>query len=220
MEDLFNRGLPKWPQMLVTGPRIREELALEVIRRTDLWFTSAVGCNDRAGDRKLAQRFRMPHYIDYSVPLPDDFNWEVREDRSNLWKSNWGVIETSYVRNRWIGSSYSYGPYGWCHPDGQIYFIDNVGNWPSVGDIFEDWQRLAEAFPFLALTATLMSGESCEDNTHSVVSMVVAEGRVKLVEPLVVTSTSPRRIMPTQRCERYPFSEEVMLAWERKAACL
>lgn len=30
-EELLNRGLPKWPQMLVTGPRLPEELALKVM---------------------------------------------------------------------------------------------------------------------------------------------------------------------------------------------
>jgi hypothetical protein len=131
-EELLNRGLPKWPQMLVTGPRLPEDLALEVIRRTDSWFVLGYGCNDHHGDRRLAQRFRMPHYEDPAVRRPEGFDWRAYWDRENRWKRAWGAIETQYVRNNWIGSSFIYGPHGWCHPDGRIHYIDNVGKWPSV----------------------------------------------------------------------------------------
>jgi len=226
--DLINRGLPKWPQMIVTGPRLREDLALEVIRRTDSWFVSGHGCDDHDGDRRLAQRFRMPHFVDYAERHPDGFDWRAHWERCERWKKVWGAIETSYVHNNWIGSSFIHGPHGWCHPHGQIYHIDNVGKWPSVADIRADWQMLATAFPFLILTVTLMSGESCDDNTRPVVAMAVADGQVKLMEPDVGDHGAPRRdfdgtavaelfmLSPAHR-ERYPFGEAVMLAWERKA---
>jgi hypothetical protein len=190
-ENLLNRALPKWPQMVVTGTRLREDLALEVIRRTDAWFVSGHGCNDRDGDRRLAQRFHMPHFHDYSVRHPDGFDWKAHWDRCDRWKTAWGAIETEYVRNNWIGSSFIYGPHGWCHPDGQIYYRDNVGKWPSIEEIRADWQTLLTAFPFLCLTVTLMSGESCEDHTEPVVSMRVADGQVQLVEPATGPTCSP-----------------------------
>ena len=237
-EDLLSRGLPKWPQMIVTGPRLREDLALEVIRRTDSWFVSGHGCNDRDGDRRLAQRFRMPHFHDYSVRPPADFDWRAHWDRGDRWKKAWGAIETQYVRNNWIGSSFIHGPHGWCHPDGQIYYVDNVGKWPSIEEIRADWQTLATAFPFLILTVTLMSGESCEDDTRPIVAMTVAEGQVKLMEPASGAATTAEEILhhgPPRRAfdeavaallvtlhpahrERYPFREEVLRAWEKKAA--
>lgn len=40
MENLLDRGLPKWPQMLVTGASVTKEQALEIIRRTDSFFSS------------------------------------------------------------------------------------------------------------------------------------------------------------------------------------
>lgn len=227
-EDLLNRGLPKWPQMVVTGPRLREDLALEVIRRTDSWFVGGHGCNDRDGDRRLAQRFRMPHFQDYAERHPEGFDWRAHWDRCERWKTAWGAIETNYVHNNWIGSSFIHGPHGWCHPDGQLYYIDNVGKWPSVEEILADWQLLARAFPFLILTVTLMSGESGSDDTRPVVAMAVADGQVRLMEPNVGDHGTPRRnfdetaaaaivmLRPAQR-ERYPFREEVMLAWEKKA---
>jgi hypothetical protein len=227
-EELLMRGLPKWPQMIVTGPRLREDLALEVIRRTDAWFVSGDGCNDRDGDRRLAQRFRMPHFHDYAVRQPDGFDWKAHWDRCDRWKTAWGAIETEYVRNNWIGSSFIHGPHGWCHPDGQLHYIDNVGKWPSIEEIRADWQTLATAFPFLILTVTLMSGESCEDDRRPIVAMDVADGQVSLKEPTIGAHGAPRREFgaaeaavlfdrhPAQR-ERYPFREEVLLAWEKKA---
>lgn len=227
-EELLHRGLPKWPQMIVTGPRLREDLALEVIRRTDSWFVSGYGCNDRDGDRRLAQRFRMPHYHDYAIQRPADFNWSAFYERGDRWQEAWGAIRTQYVHNTWIGSSFIHGPYGWCHPDGQIHYVDNVGKWPSIEEIRDDWQTLATAFPFLILTVTLMSGEGCEDDTRPVVSMAVADGHVRLMEADVGDHGAPRRevdhaamlavfSLPPAYRERYPFREDVLLAWEQKA---
>ena len=226
--NLLNRGLPKWPQMIVTGPSIAEDLALEVIRRTDAWFVSGQGCNDHAGDRRLARRFRMPHFRDHSVQHPDDFDWGAHWDRGERWTKAWGAIATTYVRNSWIGSSFIHGPHGWCHPDGTLHHIDNVGKWPSVEEIRTDWQTLATAFPFLVLTVTLMSGEECEEDARPVVAMRVADGQVRLMEPAIVgLRRQPRRDFgeavevtftrhPSQR-ERYPFREETLIAWEKKA---
>ena len=221
-------GCRNGPRWCVTGPRLREDLALEVIRRTDSWFVSGHGCNDRDGDRRLAKRFRMPHFNDYSVQRPADFDWHGYWDSSERWRKAWGAIETQYVHNYWIGSSFIHGPHGWCHPDGQIYYIDNVGKWPSIEDVRDDWQKLATAFPFLILTVTLMSGESCEDDTRPIVAMDVADGQVTLRDPIVGDHGAPRRdfdataaaslfTLPSAQRERYPFREEVLIAWEKKA---
>ncbi|HSX23274.1 MAG TPA: hypothetical protein VLE97_10925 [Gaiellaceae bacterium] len=225
--NFLNRSLPKWPQMVVTGQRLREDLALEVIRRTDTWFISGHGCNDRDGDRRFAERFRMPHFHDYAERHPEGYDWRAHWDRCERWKKAWGAIETEYVRNSWFACSFIHGPHGWCHPDGEISYIDNVGKWPSVEEIFTDWQTLATAFPFLTLTATLMSGESCESDTHAVVAIAVAEGQARLVEPRVGGRPPQREFgsgeaaalflfHPAHR-ERYPFREEVLRAWETKA---
>jgi hypothetical protein len=223
-EELLDRGLPKWPQMVVTGKRISEEFALEVIRRTDNWFVRASGCNDREGDRRLAKRFRMPHFYDSANPTPQREDWKL----SARWKEAWKTIETQYVTNAWIGSSFIYGPHGWCHPDGTIYYIDNVGKWPSIADVRADWELLATSFPFLDLRVTLMSGEQCEEDTRPVVTMCVLDGQVRLVEPIAdLDHRTPQRdmygaglaigmIQPALR-ERYPFREEVMASWERMA---
>jgi hypothetical protein len=223
-EELLKRGLPKWPQMVVTGKRISEEFALEIIRRTDRWFVNASGCNDRDGDERLAKRLRMPHFFRYDPARPDRReDWQL----SARWKEAWKTIETQYVHNSWIGSSFAWGPHGWCHPDGRISYYDNVGKWPSIEDVRADWQLLATAFPFLDLRVTLMSGESCEEDTHPVVTMCVLDGQVRLAEPITdVDHRMPPRdlhaatlgfsVSAAQR-ERYPFRPDVMEAWERMA---
>jgi hypothetical protein len=229
VNDLLDRVLPKWPQMIVTGSRLSEDLALEVIRRTDSWFVTGDGCNDRDGDRRFAKRFRMPHFQDFAKSHPKDFDWRAHWDHCDRWRKAWGAVETEYIHNSWFASSFIYGPHGWCHPDGEISYVDNVGKWPSVGDILTDWQTLATAFPFLTLTATLMSGESCEADTSAIVSIVVAEGHAHLAEPHI--GARPRRefgmndaaalfTRPPARRERYPFREEVLRAWEEKAVAV
>ena len=223
--DLINRGLPKWPQMLVTGPKLSRGVALEVIRRTDSWFVNGYGCNDRDGDRRFAKMFCMPHYRDFSEPVPGGDYWE----RCERWKKAWGVIETQYVHNTWFASSFIHGPHGWCHPDGQIQFIDNVGKWPSVAAIRDDWQKLADAFPFLILTATLMDDEECVEDRKAIVSIVVADGEVRLMEPDLGDHEPPCRSMdsfatlfmlPAAQRERYPFDKATLDAWTEMAVAV
>lgn len=38
--ELMERSLPKWPQMIVTGTPVSEMQALEIIRRTDVFFVT------------------------------------------------------------------------------------------------------------------------------------------------------------------------------------
>ena len=92
-------------------------------------------------------------------------------------------IETEYVWNNWVSSCFIGGPHGWCHPDGTIGYSTNVGKWPEVSDVYDDWTKLAEAFPFLEVEATLMSGEDCEIFTEPVVSMLIRNGTVELIDP-------------------------------------
>lgn len=182
MSDLLNRALPKWPQHYVTGQPVTVEQAKEIIRRTDTFFDYGGG-NDREYAKWVRAQVKRP--VD-SWDLPAGSDWDAHDKKLDKWRENWGFIRTSYVHNSWISSSFVGGPHGWCHPDGQIGFIDNVGKWPSVNDIFNDWQILAAAFPFLDIGATLFSGEAGEDDTHPVVSMIISDGTVKLIDPFEV----------------------------------
>lgn len=142
MTNLLNAKLPKWPQMLVTGIPVTHEQAKEIIRRTDL-FLEFPGGNSH----------EWVSYVGKRLSLPTSYAYERQEERRQ-WLEKWGYIRTHYVHNEWISSSYIEGPHGWCHPDGTIGYIDNVGKWPSAETLLADWKVLASAFPFLDIGVT------------------------------------------------------------------
>jgi hypothetical protein len=167
------RGLPKWPQMLTSGMPVSIDQAREIIRRTDGFFRRGCGGNDHAFNQDLARRLRMPE--DLAEP-PPSWTWDDYFGKRDRWREFWGFIDTEYVSNNWISSAYILGPHGWCWPDGRISYEDNVGKWPSVDDVARDWAEIAQAFPFLDLAATLMSGEHCQDGIVPVATIVVRDG--------------------------------------------
>lgn len=184
-ESVFERGLPKWPQMRVEGVPVSIEQAKEIIRRTDTYFQHPEWSgNDRNYCSAIMRKLEIPD----ASTKPDGTKYvgseigEAWERRSN-WLYAWGFIETEYVHNTWISSSFVYGPHGWCHPDGTISFIDNVGKWPSVKSIYDDWCVLAREFPFLHLGVVLMDREQCEENPQPVAGFYVREGNVIAFAP-------------------------------------
>lgn len=198
--DLLNVGLPKWPQMYVTGTPVTVAQAKDIIRRTDSFFTRGYGGNNHQYNSLVRKLVGMPldyHDRPYEKFPGDDAPQEVKdaffakrraeneEDRKvqEAFDRRWRPLRTSYVHNSWLSSSFIGGPYGWCHPDGEIGYVDNVGKWPSVEDVYKDWVVLAEAFPFLDIGITLYDGESCEDGTRPLVSMRVKDGKATLVDP-------------------------------------
>lgn len=152
-----------------------------MIRRTDTFFASP----DWAGNNR-AHRERLIRLFGFPV-ISEDAG--IKETRAGLsaqdeWRNQWGYIHTAYVHNSWIASSYIGGPHGWMHPDGTIGFSHNVGKWPSVDEVATDWAKLASAFPFIDVGVTLMDREWSEDDRNPVVSMIVRDGSVRLVEPM------------------------------------
>lgn len=189
-EELLNVGLPKWPQMVVWGESITTKQAYDIIMRTDSFlcdFSEYGGGNNREWNEWAKQTLGIASAMDMLERLyenPADRHqkqWQL-DDR---FKALAGIVSTSYVTNDWASSAFIFGPHGWCHPDGTIGFSDNVGKWPSVQDVLEDWQHIAEAFPYLNLTATLMSGESCEEDTVPLVSIRVSNGKATLSNPVL-----------------------------------
>ena len=177
---LLTRSLPKWPQMLTTGSPVTPDQAKEIIRRTDTFLIEGYGGNDDVWDARLAARLRMPHFRGYSkASPPTSLNWEESQRQNDNWRKAWGAIRTEYVQNSWISTFFIHGPHGWCWPDGRIAYVDNVGRWPSVEAVLQDWSAIAKVFPFLDLAATLMSGECCED-TVPVVTILVKEGMARV----------------------------------------
>lgn len=188
-EQLLNQGLPKWPQHVVTGVPVSVAQANEIIRRTDTFVTHGYGGNDRDFERALRKKLGFPpSWDDYEGTSPSpwaDSVWrEKQHEATEAFNERWRPVSTEYVHNSWIACAFIGGPHGWCHPDGQIGFIDNVGKWPSVENVYDDWKKLAEAFPFIDVGATLKNGEEgFEGSDVSVVSFRVRNGTVTLVDP-------------------------------------
>ena len=61
-EELMSAGLPKWPQMLVTGTTLPAEQALEIIRRTDHFFLGYSG-NDHDFISKARKLCCLPYAV-------------------------------------------------------------------------------------------------------------------------------------------------------------
>lgn len=190
LQEVINKcaagGLPKWPQMIVTGKPVTVEQAKEIIFRTDRFMTDASeysGGNARdfnaayrtkAGLDLLMEERTYPEGHKYMST-----DWEKQE---RLYEKA-GFISTGYVHNDWASCAFIFGPHGWCHPNGTIAFADNVGKWPSIEEVYQDWAAIAHAFPFLDINVTLMSGESCEDDTEPVINFRVLDGEVTVREP-------------------------------------
>ena len=122
---VLDRGLSKWPQMVVWGESVSVDQAKEIIRRTDTFF----GCpglykgNNHAYNEWLMDRLNIPSTDDYSSKLTPEVRQKMWADQEK-WIEEWGYINTQYVHNDWISCAYIFGPHGWCHPDGTIQFSD------------------------------------------------------------------------------------------------
>lgn len=119
----------------------------------------------------------------------EDKWYESEED----FKKNLKYIHTEYVHNSWFSSPWIGGPHGWMHPDGTIGFIDNVGKWPSVEDIYNDWMKITEAWPQLNLKVTLMSDEEGSEYNSPVVTMIIHNGTIEFTEDHITEAIDPCR---------------------------
>jgi hypothetical protein len=187
-EQFFQKGLPKWPALLVKGEKVTPEQAKEILIRTDSFSFSS---NDHTFSAEL-------NHIVYDVKGK---SWSLHEDLQKHfgfdWNEAWnyteekqkevGVLDLQYLHNSQIVSSWIGGPHGWCDWNGNIQTSNyNIGKWPSIEEVYEEWVLIAKTFPFLKLRAQLMNCEACEtdfENPEPVVEFVVENGEVTMIEP-------------------------------------
>ena len=188
MNDLLNTNLPKWPQCIIVGKKLEPEQALEIIRRTDNFFSWGGG-NNRQWNAKVERTLQIPQEPAIVRGETGDSQetrlkaFHAYWDAIAAWRKRWGHIATEYIYNSWISNAYIGGPCGWCHPDGTILFGENIGKWPSVQAVLEDWEILLEAFPFLTINCVLMDREHCEEMPKPLVALKIREGKIELVGP-------------------------------------
>lgn len=175
--------LNKWCQVIITGKKITEEQALEIIRRTDSFFVGGYGGNDHDFDEQVEKICHIPNYDD---------NFEDYIELNKAWKEKWNTVFTSFIHNDWISSAYIHGPSGWCHPDGTIGYFYNIGKYPTIKSVCEDMDVLGKEFPFLDLEVTICEDEEPLvgefDNTPLITlnlkNQIVSQVETKTVEEL------------------------------------
>lgn len=170
-EKLFDIVLPKWPRLAVAGKKITEEQAMTVIIRTDSIFVY-MSTNDRDWLKQLIVEMGLKYKKDYPYY---DYK-EVDKLRAKI--KHLGGVE--YLCNARVASSYIGGPHGWVDWSGNVFTNNyNIGKWPSVHGIYEEWKLLASEFEFLDLRSQLFN-----DGGESAVEFVIKDGGVDLIEPV------------------------------------
>lgn len=176
-KELLDRDLPKWPAFAVTGKRVTVEQAMEIIIRTDSVF-SYIGCNDHDWEKQIVKAMGLTRQDDYPGY---DYN-ELEALREKM-----GCLSLCYLNNNRVMSSFVGGPHGWIDWSGNVFCNSyNIGKWPNIEEVYEDWSAIAKAFPYLELTSQLFDGEAgSEEETHPIVEFAVKNGKVKVREPKV-----------------------------------
>lgn len=174
--------LKKWPALLVSGKAVTREQAIDINFRTG----SLYGTNDKDFESFVAQTMGLEEYEFGGVRFSD-------EDNQRL-----GRLELEYLGNHNVMSCYIGGPHGWCSWDGAIFANSyNIGKWPSVTEVQDEWERIAAAFPYLDLTCQLLDMESGEEggSDKALVEFRVKDGKVEVYIPEndtpMVASTGP-----------------------------
>lgn len=151
--------LTKWPRLLVAGQPVTEHQANEILIRTNPRYLQV---NDQSWNHTVGRLmgFRVDGH-----GFPDYASLDEMCERL-------GMLHLNYLENSRIASSWIGGPHGWCDWDGRIGCgSHNIGKWPSMEEVTADWNVIARTFPYLDLTAQLITNEGEGE--------IAAEWRVK-----------------------------------------
>lgn len=170
----MNGDLPKWPRLLVKGPRINPELAGEVIVRT-MWLPG-LSSHDTRASRLVRDAFGFSEL--YRKALREELksgkaDWQARLSAEwNTWErvsEEIGSLGTQYVWNDCILSACITGANGWVDWSGNVGTagVGLLSKWPSVEEITDDWRRIAHAFPGLALEAQIVDVQWPDEDGQS-----------------------------------------------------
>lgn len=180
MPSLMDKSLPKWPQMMLVGEPVTRDQALEIILRTDPFLYGDGHTNYRDFEKRFYRLTGLDQgfVYDYGQTVEDGFFYRLglMEDALN---ARMGRIPLEYLVSQWTACSFIYGPHGFCSPSGELFFQDNIGKHPSVEEVYSDFVRIAEAFPFLDFKASLYTDDRA---LSALVSFVVQDGKVTVNE--------------------------------------
>lgn len=171
-------GLPKWPGIVVRGKEVDHTLAEEVIIRTDSFLMNGFGGNSRTVRAAMREALGFPAQDMISGERNDISRIMEAEQKV---RDELGVLELGYLTNNRILTSYVGGPCGWMNWDGRVQISGhNIGKWPGVDVVEEEWKRIAAAFPELDLRCQLFDEES-GNGGNPVVQYNVRAGEVQTI---------------------------------------
>lgn len=165
----------KWPAMIVQGDSVSPEQAAEIIFKTDRHFPNfTYAGNDTDYRDLLHEALGVETKVNEREP---SFYTKI-----DSFTSRCGVLTgIDYLANDQILSAYVGGPHGWCHWDGTIFSNSyNIGKWPCVESVAEEWRHILENFPYLNLQCQLFDGEACEEDIKPIVTIFVGNGVVRV----------------------------------------
>jgi hypothetical protein len=186
MHKPTNVYLPKWPALIVRGESVTKEQAAEIVIRTGRWPAMT---NNHEFAAEVAELTDVPK---------DEAHWDLPEAERRAAVTNWlqktrafrtkyGVLELEYLTNQRVASCWVGGPHGWVNWHGQVKTSNyNIGKWPTVEAVLQDWKTIAAAFPYLNLRCQLLDCEVVEaaDATPKpLVEFRVADGEATVHVP-------------------------------------
>lgn len=148
---MVGRTLGKWPRLLVAGAPVTAEQADEVLIRTNCWHLAT---NDRDFEKVVAELA--------GISIGDHGMVDWRSVRR--FEQRHQVLDLRYLQNSRVCSAWVGGAHGWLEWDGTVGCSTwNIGRWPEASRVTRDWMLIAQAFPFLELTAQLVADEGAAD---------------------------------------------------------
>ena len=141
----------KWPAILITGEKVTEEQAMDIIIRTD---EAVVNPNMYTFGNNQDFGTQWAKLIDVCYGF--DESEYLRLECANF-------VSLRHLYNPLLGSSWIGGSHSWIWEDGSIFRFSNIGKWPSTEEVFDELKRIAQAFPYLKLKATLFDEEVMSD---------------------------------------------------------
>lgn len=176
--------LPRSARLVVQGEPVSPEQADVILVRTRYpWVLS----EDKEWQAELEQILGLPDSEREHVMMSEALSRGMTHDWSShftasekAWK-RLGLIQLELLHNHQIESFSYLGPHGWCDWDGNIGCSRyDIGKWPTVGKITQEWGLIAGAFPYLTLDCQVL------DEAHRVAAQWRVEGGS--VRPAQITS--------------------------------
>ncbi len=183
MNEFFDIGLPKWPAFVVTGKSVTKNQAKEILIRTGN-ITQLIS-NDREFIAKCRTEITGLNHKPYEYTLElFDNDFDSYGEHIHCINTTYGTLNIDYLINKRIATCFIGGPHGWCDWNGNISTNNyNIGKWPSVECIYDEWKLIASTFPFLELTCQLFDGETVEKNACPIIQFNISNGSVNMSIP-------------------------------------